>query len=210
MTAGTTPEIADAFRRLGVATVYEGSGVPCALDPAIKPVWAGAGLCGPAFTIRCHPGDNLAIHRALEQVPPGEVLVVQAGGHLAGYWGEILTVAAQVRGVAGLVIDGGLRDVDALQRLRFPAFARGAAVFRTVKFEPGDLAVPLVVAGVIVEPGDLVLGDADGVLSVPRARIPSVLEAARRRADRETHYLERIRNGELTLDVLGLRRAPVP
>jgi len=196
----------DALRALGVATVYEASGIPCALDPAIKPVWPGARLCGPAFTVRCHPGDNLPIHCALERVAPGDVLVIQAGGHLAGYWGEILTIAAQMRRVAGVVIDGGVRDTEALQGNGFPVFARGAAVFRTVKRDPGETGVPVVTGGVLVAPGDVVLGDADGVLALPADRLDAVLQAARERHSREQTYLERIRQGELTLDVLGFRR----
>ncbi len=191
---------------LGVATVYEASGVSGALDPAIRPVWPGARLCGPAYTVRCHPGDNLAVHRALERAATGQVLVVQAAGHLAGYWGEILTVAAQVRGVAGLVIDGGVRDVDALRQLGFPAFARGVGIFRTVKHESGELEVPVVVGGVLLEPGDLILGDTDGVLALPRAQLNAALDAARKRQARERDYLHRIRNGELTLDIYGFRR----
>lgn len=198
-------DVVEAFVVLGVATVYEASDLPCALDPALRPAWPGARLCGAAFTVRCHPGDNLAVHRAVEHAAPGDVLVVQAGGHIAGYWGEVLTVAAQARGIAGLVIDGGLRDVKALQRLGFPAFSRGVGVFRTVKHEPGELGVPVVVGGVHVEPGDLVLGDADGVLALPREKLAQVLQAARERGAKERTILERIRKGESTTDIYGWR-----
>ena len=198
-------EIFQALRDLGVATVYEAAGAIGALDPAIRPVWPGARLCGPAFTVRCHPGDNLPIHRALEFVSPGDVLVVQVGGLLGGYWGGILSVAAQVRGVAGLIIDGGVRDSEEMGRLRFPAFARGTGVFRTVKHEPGELQVPIVVGGVLVHPGDVIIADSDGVMALPHQRVQEALEAARKREATERAYLERIRNGELTMDIYGFR-----
>ena len=195
-----------ALRDLGVATVYEAGGGTGALDPAIHAIWPGARLCGPAFTVRCHPGDNLPIHRALEFVSPGDVLVVQVGGLLGGYWGGILSLAAQVKGVVGLVIDGGVRDSEELQRVGFPAFARGTGVFRTVKHEPGELQTPLIVGGVRVEPGDIMIGDGDGVMAVQRPRLEEVLAASRKREAAERSYLERIRNGELTMDIYGFKR----
>lgn len=207
MAIDISSDVLVSLRDLGVATVYEAGGATGALDPAIKAVWPGARACGPAFTVRCHPGDNLAIHRSLEYVSAGEVLVVQVGGLLGGYWGGILTVAAQLRGVAGLVIDGGVRDSEELQRLRFPAFARGTGVFRTVKHEPGDLQTPLIVGGVLVHPGDVIIADGDGVMAVARDRVHQVLEAARKREAAERAYVERIHNGELTMDIYGFRRS---
>lgn len=200
----TASDLAD-LAALGTATVYEASGLDCALDPAIHAAWRGARLCGPAFTVACPAGDNLAVHRALESASPGEVLVVAAGGALFGYWGEVLTVAARARGVAGLVIDGGVRDAEALERLAFPVFARGVALARTAKREPGELGRTVVAGGVRVERGDVLLGDADGVIALPRASVATVLQAARARDVRERSYLERIERGELTLDLLGLR-----
>jgi 4-hydroxy-4-methyl-2-oxoglutarate aldolase len=191
--------------RLGVATLYEASGLPCALDPSIRPLWPGARLCGPAFTVRCQPGDNLAIHYAVEQVPPGCVLVVDVGGHLAGYWGEVLTVAAQVRGVAGLVIDGGVRDAEAIQRRRFPTFARGTAVFHTAKHDKGQIQVPVVIGGVQITPGDLVVGDGDGVLALPADQLERILQLGTQREAKEQRLMERLEKGESTLDIFGFR-----
>ncbi|MBM2809881.1 MAG: dimethylmenaquinone methyltransferase [Chloroflexi bacterium] len=196
----------EALRNLGVATVYEGSGGTGALDAAIKPVWPGAKVCGPAFTVRCPPGDNLAIHRCLEFVSPGDVLVIQNGGLSGGYWGGILTVGAQVKGVAGLVLDGGLRDSEEIGHLGFPAFARGTGVFRTLKHDQGDLQTPLVVGGVLVNPGDVILGDSDGVMCIPRARVDAALEGGSKREAAERAIVERIRKGELTMDIYGFRR----
>lgn len=198
--------IREELLRLGSATVYEASGAEGSLDPAIGPVWQGARLCGAALPVECSPGDNLAIHVALEHVEPGAVLVVDAHAHLAGYWGEVLTVAAQARQVAGLVIDGGVRDSDALGSRRFPVFARGRSIRRTVKHEPGRAGVPLVVGGALVRPGDVVLADADGVVVIRAERLDEVLEASRRRIAKEDEIMARLRAGELTLDLLGLRR----
>jgi 4-hydroxy-4-methyl-2-oxoglutarate aldolase len=206
MAVEVSNDLITGLRDLGVATVYEAGGGTGALDPAIHAVWPGARVCGPAFTVRCPPGDNLGIHRSLEFVSPGDILVVQVGGLLGGYWGGILSLAAHVKGVAGLVIDGGVRDSEEMQRNAFPAFARGTGVFRTVKHEPGELQVPIVVGGVRVEPGDIIIGDGDGVMAVERARAEEVLEASRKRDAAERGYLERIRNGELTMDIYGFKR----
>ncbi len=209
MTAYTRPieaAVIDAFKALGVATVHEASKLDNALDPAIHAVWHGAGLCGPAFTVRCQSCDNLPVHLSLAEVAPGDVLVVDAGGYIGGYWGKILTVAAQQRGVAGLVIDGGVRDVRDLEELRFPVFARGIGVRGTTKRDPGGLREPVTVGGVRVEAGDLVLGDADGVVSVPKAKIAEVLAAAREREARESAVIARLRKGDLTVDIYGFRR----
>jgi len=206
MAVDISPDVYAALRDLGVATVYEAGGGTGALDPAIRAVWPGARTCGPAYTVRCHPGDNLPIHRALEFVSPGDVLVVQAAGILGGNWGGILSIAAQVRGVVGLVIDGGVRDSEEMQRLGFPAFARGTGVFRTVKHEAGELQAPIVVGGVMINPCDVIIGDGDGVMSVPRARVQQVLEASRKREATEAAYVERIKKGELTMDIYGFPR----
>jgi 4-hydroxy-4-methyl-2-oxoglutarate aldolase len=195
-----------AFRALGVATVHEASKIEGALDPAIHAMWDGALVCGPAFTVRCAPGDNLPIHLSLTEASTEDVLVVDASGHMAGYWGKILTIAAQQRGVAGLVIDGGVRDSRDLEDLGFPVFARGVSVRGTIKGDPGARGAPVTVGGVRIERGDLVLGDADGVVSVPAARIAQVLTAAREREAREHNVIERIRRGELTADIYGFRR----
>ncbi len=199
--------IAD-FRALGAATVHEGSKLDSALDPAIHAIWDGATVCGPAFTVRCTAGDNLPVHLALAQASSGDVLVVDGGGFIGGYWGKILTVAAQARGVAGLVIDGGVRDLRDLRELAFPVFARGLGIRGTIKRDPGALRAPVTVGGVRIEQGDLVLGDADGVVSVPAGKVVKVLAAARAREERERGVIERLRAGELTVDIYGFRRTP--
>ncbi len=200
--------VIDAFRALGAATVHEASKLDNALDPAIHPIWDGATLCGPAFTVRCARGDNLPVHLSLAEVSRGDILVVDGGGFIGGYWGKILTVAAQARGVAGLAIDGGVRDVRDLRELGFPVFARGTGIRGTIKRDAGALREPVVIGGVRIESGDLVLGDADGLVSVPRAKLTEILAAARAREERERGVIERLRAGELTVDIYGFGRTP--
>jgi 4-hydroxy-4-methyl-2-oxoglutarate aldolase len=199
---------AAALLRLGASTLHEAVGGIGALDVALRPVWRGAAVCGPAYPVECHIGDNLPIHRALERVQSGDVLVVQAAGHVAGYFGEVLAVAAAARGVTGLVIDGGVRDVDRLEELRFPVFARGVGMSGTVKHSPGRTGEPVVVAGVSVAAGDVVVADTDGVLVLPANRVADALERGEARAAKERDVVERLRAGELTLDLLGLRATP--
>lgn len=190
----------------GAATVYEASGLDCSLDPALRPVWPGARLAGRALPVRTHPADNLPLHLALEQARSGDVLVVDGREELCGYWGEVLAVAAQARGVAGLVIDGGVRDVVEQERLGFPVFARGVSVRRTGKAHAGIVGAPVTVAGVHVRPGDAVVADADGVVVLPAEAVTGTLEASRTRIAKETAYMQRLRAGELTLDLYGFRK----
>jgi 4-hydroxy-4-methyl-2-oxoglutarate aldolase len=197
-------DIIDELLRHGTSTLCEASGLPCALDYNIRPVWSGAAVAGPAYPLRCAPGDNLAIHIAVDAVPPGHVLVVDASGYVAGYWGEVLTVAAKARSITGIIIDGGLRDIDALERRKFPAFSRGIGMRGTVKFHAPSVGEPIVIAGVAVAPGDLVVADTDGVLAIPQAHVARTLEGARKRTDKEAVTMKRLLAGETTLELLGL------
>lgn len=199
------PTLAGRLLELGTATLYEASGIDCDLDPALRPAWPGARVCGTAFPVRTGAEDNLALHLAVERAAPGDVLVVDAGAHPCGYWGEILAVAAQVRGIGGLVIDGGVRDVDRLAELGFPAWSRWIAVRRTVKHDAGDVGVTTVVGGVSVEPGDVVVADIDGIVVLPRDRVADVAAAGETRAAKEEHFLSEIRSSISTVDLFGLR-----
>lgn len=192
---------------IDTATIHEAQARLGALDAAIKPAWPAPRTAGRAFTARCHPGDNLAIHRAVAVAEPGDVLVVDAGGHLAGYWGEVLAVAAQARGIAGLVIDGGCRDVEAVAELGFGMWARGISIAGCVKATPGWIGEPIACGGVVVRTGDFIVADGDGVVVVPAELVESTTSAAEARVTKERHMIERLRNGELTLDLFGLRDA---
>jgi 4-hydroxy-4-methyl-2-oxoglutarate aldolase len=195
----------DIWLALGTSTIYEASRLRCALDPALRPAWPGAEISGPAFPVLCVPGDNLAIHRAVENAPAGSVLVVAGGGRLVGYWGEILTRAAQRQGITGLVIDGGVRDIDALDRLAFPVFARGVSMLGTEKSAVGSIGEPVDLAGVVVETGDLVVADRDGVVCVPSGELARVLAASQARRATELAMIEMIGTGAKTLDLFGWR-----
>jgi len=201
----TAPRDAELLA-LGSATLFEASGLACDLDPDLRPAWRGAVLCGPALPVRAAVGDNLALHRALEQAREGEVLVVDAAAGRFGYWGEVLAVAAEARGVRGLVIDGGVRDTERLAALGFPAFSTCVAIRGTVKQDGGTVGQPIDVRGRRVVRGDLVVADADGIVVLPAAEVASTLDAARERARAEQGYFERLRGGELTLDIYRLPR----
>jgi 4-hydroxy-4-methyl-2-oxoglutarate aldolase len=190
---------------LGSATVHEAGGRLPALDHALRPLDRDLPVAGPAFTVRCGVRDNLALHRAVAAAPERSVLIVDAGGDDSAYWGEILTRAALARGVAGVVLDGGIRDTTRIRALGFPAWARHIAIRGVDKAVPGDLDVPIVLAGERVDPGAIVVADADGIVLVPAERLDEVLVAARARAAREAELIDRLRAGELTLDLLGLR-----
>jgi 4-hydroxy-4-methyl-2-oxoglutarate aldolase len=192
---------------LGASTLYEANGGVGSMDPAIRPVWPGAALCGPAYPLKCAIGDNLAVHRAMERCKSGDVLVVNAGGDNSGYAGEVLANAARARGVRGVVIDGGVRDIDAFQRMGFPVFARWISMRRVSKLSRGTIGETTQVGGVDVSPGDVIVADADGVLVCVASRFEGTLRDGEARADRETGIIGRIKKGELTLDLLGLRAA---
>jgi 4-hydroxy-4-methyl-2-oxoglutarate aldolase len=186
------------------ATVYEASGGKGALSSDIKPVDPKSRLCGTAVTVVCRPGDNLMIHKAIYVAEEGDVLVASAGGYVeAGPWGEIMTVAAQVRGIAGLVIDGSIRDSIAIRESGFPAFSRGLCIKGTTKDCLGLINYPIVIGGIRAEPGDVVLGDADGVVVVSQKDLPKVIEKCRLRKEKEEKILKELRAGRSTLDLYG-------
>ena len=191
-----------------VTTVYEAAGQKGALDSAIRAIVPGMRLCGRALTVRCQPADNLTLHAAIAMAQPGDVIVADVADFLeAGHWGEITTVAAQVRGVVGLVINGGVRDVAPIQKRGFAVFARAISMKATVKTVPGTINQPIMCGGVLVRPGDLVLADDDGVVVVAYDQAEAVIQAAIEREEREAEVMRRLEAGELTLDVLGFRKA---
>lgn len=194
-------------RRLGTSTLHEASGIPTtSVDPAIRTIWPGASVAGPAYPVECAPGDNLAIHIAMESVPRGSVLVVSAAGFVAGYWGEVLTVAAEAAGVVGLVIDGGVRDIAALTARKFPVFARGISVRGTLKDSAPSVGRPFSFTGTPVATGDLVVADDDGVIVIPAQRVKATLADGQARADKEAKMMEALAGGQSTLALLGLSR----
>lgn len=196
----------DQAMKLGAATLHEAAGRIGALPSAIKPVSPAMQLAGPAFTVLVPAFDNLWIHRALYRAKPGDILVVgTSDGIEAGYWGDVLNAAAEQRGLGGLVIDGGVRDTAGLAQASFPVFSNGVCIRGTVKgFDvPPTIGQPLAIGSVVVHQGDLVVGDRDGVLVVPGAKVDAVIAAGLRRECDEAEKIARIRAGERTLDLYG-------
>jgi 4-hydroxy-4-methyl-2-oxoglutarate aldolase len=203
-----TNDHAAAFAELGSATLGESGGIP--MSPRIRAVWRRARVSAPAFPVTCTTTDNLAIHVAVAEAPSGSVLVVDVGDDGArGYWGEVLTTGAEARGLKGLVIDGGVRDVDALEAHAFPVFSTMVALRGATKQEPGRVGLPAKVGDVDVNAGDWIVGDVDGVTVVPVASIDDVLAAGRARAAKEQHFFDELRAGRTTLQLLSLDDSPV-
>ncbi|WP_181956571.1 MULTISPECIES: 4-carboxy-4-hydroxy-2-oxoadipate aldolase/oxaloacetate decarboxylase [Mesorhizobium] len=198
-------EILATLMELGSATIHEAQGQRGALCSAIKPADPASKLAGRAVTVDASPGDNLVIHYALSKARPGDVLVIDAKGFVeAGAWGDILTLAAQTVGIAGLVIDGAVRDAEAIIAMNFPTFSRGLSIKGTGKYLPGRVNIPIICGGVRVEPGDIVVGDRDGVVVVPANNLEAVLAASEKRAATEELYRGELKRGTSTIELLHL------
>ncbi len=201
-------DIAAALARLGSATVGESGGL--AAHRRLRPAWSGAAVAAPAYPVGCTPGDNLAVHVGVTKAPRGSVLVVDVGQVAdRGYWGEVLTTAAEAAGLAGLILDGGVRDVAALQSHGFPVFSATIALTGATKDKPGTVGFPVRVGGVEVAAGDWVVADVDGVCFVPRQAVDDVLAAGRDREAKETGFFEALKSGSTTVELLGLEASLV-
>lgn len=197
-------EHVESLSEYGSATVHEALGTRNAMEPAVGPIASNATVCGPACTVRVPPGDNAMVHAAADIAAAGDVLVVGAESHRAAIWGELTTRNARRQGVSGLVTDGNVRDTDYLANAEFPVFAAATSQAGAVKETPGAVNVPVSVGGVTVAPGDVVVGDRDGVTVVPRDRVEDAVDAAAAVAEHEERLRRRIAEGETLAELLGV------
>ena len=206
----------DSFPRPDQKTIAKFSKIPCAnlgdamgrkgiMHSRIKPICSGVGLAGPAYTVANFAKDNLMSHYALKQAKAGDVLVISTGGHMeSAGWGELMTQAAKVKGLAGVIIDGGVRDLCELKELKFPVYAACITPQGTVKSTPGSVTQPIVCGDILVSPGDIVVGDDDGVAVVPASEAAEILSQAEKIIQKEADLRKRVLKGEAIYDILSL------
>jgi 4-hydroxy-4-methyl-2-oxoglutarate aldolase len=191
---------------LGVATVHEAQNRTGLMRPYMRPIYPAARVAGPAITVSCHPGDNLMIHASIDVVQPGDVLVVTTTADSTdGMFGELLAESCRAHGVAGLVIDAGVRDVAELTAMQFPVWSKAVSAQGTVKATAGSVNIPVVCAGAQVHPGDVIVADQDGVVVVPGTRVEEVAQLGEQRRAKEERTRARLRSGEKGLDMYNLR-----
>jgi 4-hydroxy-4-methyl-2-oxoglutarate aldolase len=199
-------EVVQRLGELGVATVHEAQGRAGLMKPYMRPIYSTAKVAGPAVTVLSHPGDNLMIHAAVEICQPGDVLVVALVSESTdGMFGELLACSVRAHGVAGVVIDAGVRDVADLTEMKFPVWAKAICAQGTVKETAGSVNVDVVCAGALVHPGDVIIGDLDGIVVVPREQVAEVARLGGERLVKEQRSRERLSSGELGIDMYGLR-----
>lgn len=201
-------EATDAMARYGVATVHEAQGRVGLMHQRLRPIWRGPAVSGTAVTCTLPPGDNWMLHVAVEQCQPGDILVAATISQAhSGYFGELIATSLMSRGVRGLILDAGCRDVDELEEMGFPVWSRSIHAHGTVKETLGDVNVPVSCGDTLVSPGDVIVADNDGVVVVPRLKAGEVAAASQARLDKEEASRKRYQAGELALDINSFRPA---
>lgn len=197
-------ELIHKLSKFSTATIHEALGKWGNLPAAIKPVNPQMKICGPAYTVKTMPRDNVLLHRAYAYAKPGDVIVASCSGfYEAGYWGDLMSLGAKTKGIAGLVIDACVRDADEIEAMGFPVFSRGLCIRGTSNFGDGTLNEPIVIGEFVVNPGDIIAGDRDGVVVVPQHRIEEAIEKSLAREAKEENVRKQLREGKTSLEIYG-------